>query len=210
MLNVCLQCGEYRDDKEIDRENSIAICPVCRHPHPILLLPGLFVCGASGSGKSTLCNQLIGSINEVVVLDGDILWRDEFNQPENNHRNFFETWLRLSKNIAQSGRPVVLFNAGANPNNVEPCVERRYFSGTHYLALVLDEQTLKARLAKRPLWRNCSHAAFVRKQVEYNQWLKAQAPLATSPLELVDTTHDTPEQTTARVAQWIRAKIAKG
>jgi hypothetical protein len=36
-------------------------------------------------------------------------------------------------NISHSGRPVVLLCAGGIPENVEPCVKRRYFSQVHYL-----------------------------------------------------------------------------
>jgi hypothetical protein len=67
---------------------------------------------ASGSGKSTVCNHLIGKLQQLVLLDSDILWRESFNTPENKYADFFETWLRMCKNIAQSGRPVVLFGAG--------------------------------------------------------------------------------------------------
>ena len=66
---------------------------------------------------------------EVVLLEGDILWRPEFNRPEEKYRDLFETWLRMCKSISQSGRPVVMFTAGIGvPENVEGCVERRYFS----------------------------------------------------------------------------------
>jgi hypothetical protein len=34
------------------------------------------------------------------MLEADILWRPEFDQPEERCRGFFETWLRLGKNIS--------------------------------------------------------------------------------------------------------------
>ena len=33
----------------------------------------------------------------------------EFDRPDTQYRDFFETWLRVALNIAQAGRPVVLF-----------------------------------------------------------------------------------------------------
>lgn len=117
MMNVCHNCGLYRADKTINPEGPFAICPECGHRHPFLYLPLLIVSGASGSGKSTICHHLLGGqtkfglCHEVVLLDCDILWRAEFDTPENNYRDFFETWLRVCKNIGQSGRPVVLFGA---------------------------------------------------------------------------------------------------
>ena len=53
----------------------------------------------------------------------------------------------MCKNIAQWGRPVVLFGAGFGvPHNIEPCVERRYFSSVEYLALVCSDASLAVRL----------------------------------------------------------------
>lgn len=201
MFNVCYECGEYRVDKTIDPTGPFAICPLCEHRHPFQYLPILFVCGASGTGKSTICAQLTGQINDVVVLDADILWRPEFNQPENRYRGFFETWLRMAKNIAQSGRPVVLFGAGCNPDNVELCVERRYFLKTCYLALICDDDALTARLQARPNWRASGDDQFIEQQLNYT------AALRSIPLidEFVDTTNAMVEQSTDAVAAWIRS-----
>jgi predicted kinase len=208
MFNVCDRCGEYRADKLIDSAGPYAICPVCGHKHPFLRLPLLVVGGPSGAGKSAVCRHLLGTLPEVVLLDGDILWRDAFNTPEDNYRDFFETWLRLAKNISQSGRPVVIFNAGmAVPENVEPCVERRYFSTVHYLALVCDDQVLADRLRQRPAWRDSSSPAWIAGQLQFNRWFKTEAESLAPPVELLDTTEATVAETAALVAAWIRRKI---
>ena len=146
MLNVCINCGEYRADKIIDPEGPYAVCPVCQHPHLFRQLPLLIVCGPSGTGKTTVCHGLVGEVEEAIVLEGDIIWQPEFNKPDDNFRMFFNTWLRLGKNIGQAGRPVVLFSAGAVPSNIEPCVERRYFSRVSYLALICEDEILDTRL----------------------------------------------------------------
>lgn len=125
MINVCHHCGVYRPDKEVDPTLSIAICPVCCHPYHFQPVPLLLVCGASGAGKSAICAQLARSLTQVVSLDADFLWRAESNRPDDGYRDIFETWLRLGKNIGQSGRPQLLFGAGFIPKNVEKCVERR-------------------------------------------------------------------------------------
>lgn len=207
MLNVCRNCGEYRVDKLVDRDKAVAICPLCQHPHPFRLLPFLAVCGASGTGKTTVCDQLMITMQEAVVLDGDLLWRPEFNKPENQYRDFFETWLRLGKNIGQSGRPFVLFGAGVIPNNVEPCVERRYFSESYYLALVCEAEALTTRLKQRPAWLQSGDKAFIEEQIRFNGWLREQAEKPNSKIELLDTTHESIETTGGQVAAWIRAKI---
>jgi AAA domain len=126
MLNICFNCGVYRADKVIEPQGPFAVCPECGYKQAFLRLPLLIVSGASGVGKSTVCHHLLGQLNDVVLLDSDILWRPEFDQPEDHYRDFFETWLRLCKNISQSGWPVVLFGAGVGvPENMDPCVEQQ-------------------------------------------------------------------------------------
>jgi predicted kinase len=208
MINICFNCGVYRPDKIIDSAGPYAICPECNYRHAFLQLPLLVVSGASGTGKSTICQLLLGNLNEVVLLDSDILWRAEFNKPENNHREFFETWLRVCKNIAQSGRPVVLFGAGLGvAENLEPCIERRYFSVIHYLALTCQDEVLTERLRARPQWRASNDITFLNQQVHYNQWLQANARIANPAIHLVDTTTITIEETAMQVAAWIRQRI---
>ncbi|MFN8446753.1 MAG: hypothetical protein U0175_38525 [Caldilineaceae bacterium] len=150
MFNVCHLCGQYRADKTIQTDplnsrDALALCPECGHPHPFRRLPLLVVSGASGAGKSTVCNALLGKVEEAILLDADILWSAAFDRPDEQYRSFFEQWLRLCKNIHQAGRPVVLFGAGCGvPANLESCIERRYISTIHYLALVCEDELCNA------------------------------------------------------------------
>ena len=75
MFNVCLECGAYHADKQIEPDLSVARCPACGHAHPFRRLPLFLICGASGTGKSAICNELAGRFDAVVLLEGDILWR---------------------------------------------------------------------------------------------------------------------------------------
>jgi len=207
MMNGCFNCGLYHADKVIDRDGPYAICPECGHKHSFLQLPLLIVAGASGVGKSTVGQQLAGRVREAIVLEADILWRAEFNKPEDKYREFFETWLRMCKNISQSGRPVVLLCAGGIPENVEGCVERRYFSAVHYLALTSRDGDLADRLRKRPSWRNCDDEAFIEAQVRFNRGLKEAGSQTELAIELLDTTGVGIEETVERVASWIGERI---
>jgi len=206
MINVCDNCGEYRIDKKIDPIRSVAICPLCQHPHPFRQQPLYFVCGPSGSGKSAVCQLLTGQLSDVIPLDSDILWQPAFNQPEESFRSFFETWLRMAKNIGQSGKPALIFSAGGIPANVEPCIERRYFTQVHYLAFVCDEDELARRLRHRPTWRGSRDSRFIDGQLGYNRWLKQSGPAARVAIELLDTTNQTAVRTAEAVKTWLKAK----
>ncbi|MBU0493327.1 MAG: AAA family ATPase [Chloroflexi bacterium] len=207
MIDVCFNCGQYRPDKVIDPAGPAAICPECGHRHPFLQLPLLIVAGASGTGKSTVGHRLLGRLPEVVLLEADILWRPEFDQPETQYRDFFEMWLRVCKNVAQSGRPVVLLCSGGIPGNLEPRVERRYFSDVHYLALTCDDEELAARLRARPAWRKSGEPACIEEHVRFNRWLKDNAAHTAPAIDLLDTSGVPIEETTERVLAWIRAKL---
>jgi hypothetical protein len=145
-------------------------------------------------------------MREVVVLEADILWRAEFNQPGEKHRGFFETWLRICRNISQAGKPVLSISAGAIPANVEPCVERRYFSTVHYLALVCEDEELTDRLQKRPAWRRSSDPEYIEEHVRFNRWFKERGSEAEPEIELLDTTEVSVKQTAKQVAGWVRGK----
>jgi len=208
MWNVCWECGLYRADKVIDPAGPVAICPECGHRHPFRQLPLLLISGASGAGKSTVCQALLGQLPEVILLDSDILWRPEFNTPDDRYRAFFETWLRMCKNIGQSGRPVVLFGAGAGvPDNLESCIERRYFGVLHYLALTCDKEDLIQRLRNRPVWRKSHSPEFLSAQVQFNQWFRDQARQFTSKIDLIDTTGVPVADTAQLVTTWIQSKL---
>jgi hypothetical protein len=207
MMNVCFQCGQYRADKIIDPSGPYAICPECGYRHPFVMAPLLIVSGASSSGKTTVCQSLLGHLPQTVLLDSDIIWRSEFNTPQTKYRDFFETWLRICKNISQSGRPVTLFGAGVGvPENIEPCVERRYFSQVHYLALVCSDETLQAHLLGRTAWRLSHDRATIAEQVSFNHWFKGYAEQP--PIALLDNTDMSIDDTSRLVAAWINEKVS--
>jgi len=205
MFNICPNCGDYRADKIIAPEGPYSICPRCHFQHKFLRLPLFILTGASGVGKSTVCLGLVTRMKDVVVLDSDILWRPEFNQPETNYRDYRETWLRVCKNISQAGRPVVLCGVG-EPTQFEECVERRYFSKLHYLALTCDDQNLISRLRKLPPWRGRPiREELINDQIRFNHWLVDNAQNTEPPMTLLDTSEITLDEIVEKVERWIRS-----
>ncbi|MEM9776907.1 MAG: AAA family ATPase [Chloroflexota bacterium] len=209
MLNVCYKCGMYRADKEIVKDEGSAnqawaVCPECGHHHQFNYFPMMFVCGPSSAGKSTVCQSLTVNYDKAVLLDGDILWRNEFASEENGGaKGFFDTWLRVAKNVGMSGRPVVVFNAGAIPDNVVENVEARYFSSIHFLAMVCDDDELERRLKARPEWRGTYDSEFIKEQQRFSNWLKGNAQTNGRNINLIDTSAITEEESIEEVESWI-------
>jgi hypothetical protein len=135
-------------------------------------------------------------------MESDILWRAEFNQPATDYRNYRETWLRVCKNISQAGKPVLLCGAGI-PSQFEQCVERRYFSDIHYLALVCEDDVLASRLRSRPAWRGSSKDEYINEHIAFNRWLKDNAVNTQPPMALLDTSDITVDESVEGVKEWI-------
>jgi hypothetical protein len=209
MINVCSHCGIYRADKAVDLVGSIVICPECGHPHPFQFTTLFLVGGASGTGKSAVIGPLLQRQPPVVVLEADILWHPEFDKPDEQYRDFFETWLRLAKNIAQNGSPVSLLGSGfVVPENITACVESRYFSQIHRLALTCDDDLLTERLQSRPAWRGSGGQTFVDRQVAFNQWCRQQGTDSTSGICTLDTSHASVNETAEQIMAWLSEQIS--
>src|SRR5215472_9131018 len=88
MFNICPECGEYSEEKAIDPSGPFAICSFCGHAQRFERLPLFIVTGASGSGKSTVGLALVRRLRECVVMETDILWRPEFDTPQDGYRTY--------------------------------------------------------------------------------------------------------------------------
>ena len=206
MLNVCPHCGAYAVEKFIDPSGPFAICPFCHHAHPFLQQPLFIITGASGAGKTTVCDGLVPLMrDQCVMLETDILWGVTPVGSDTYHN----MWLRIAKNIAQAGLPVVLCGTDL-PEDVEECPERRYFSTVYYLAMVVDDPLLAERLKQRPQWRQSGSTEFVERMVQFNRWLKAHASTTNPPMTLYESNDQSIAQTTDEVAGWIMKRLEQG
>ncbi len=203
MFDECPGCGEVHSDMSVDAAASVVVCPNCGHREPIHMEPLLVVSGAGGVGKSATLRELHGTRDDVVLLDSDVMWRDEF---WDDGDWYFRTWLRLCRDIAQSKRPPVMFGAGFGfPPNLEAHPQYDCFSDVHYLVLVCDDDEQRRRLRARPPKRHPDRFELneetIDEQVAFNRWLKTAVDR--EGFEVVDTTDSTVESSAKRVNQWI-------
>jgi AAA domain len=206
MFNVCTACGLSHVEPEFDGSGHL-VCGSCGDRRAFRRLPLLLVGGPAGAGKSTVGAALVGELGEAVVIEADLLWRREFDTPEDGYREYSRLWLRLAAHISQSGKPVALFGAGfAVPHGVEPLPERRLFSAVHYLGLVCDDRVLVSRLRARPSWRNTTDE-LIHEHVKFNHWLREYAATTEPPVTLIDTTSAAVPVTAALVASWVRGRV---
>ena len=209
MLYTCDRCGKTRADQQVDRQRSVAICPECGFERPVMLPPLFAVGGASGTGKTAVCKALAGKIPGVIVLDGDVLWDDK-RYSSRDPGEFYENALRLAMNIGQSGTAAAIFHAGFGiPDNLENCTARRYFSKIHYLALFCSDDELEARLFRRPTVNGEAGRGFVNAMKGFNNFFRFYSAENTAypPVDKLDTTGVSLEETAARTTEWIKSKI---
>ncbi len=200
MLYTCESCGKTRLDMGVDGERSVLICPSCGHEKAFRRLPLFAIGGASGSGKTAVCQALAGKVPGVICLDGDLFWDRRFTQDAPDA--FYEYVLRISANIAQSGVPVAIFNAGFGiPGNLESCPSRRFFSEIHYLALWCEEEELERRLRTR----EGATDEFIQGMKGFNAFFRFGAPGSENgpAVERLNTSGKPLEETTASVREWI-------
>jgi AAA domain len=181
------------------------VCDACGHEQEFVPRSLYCLAGPSGTGKSTVGSALLARLaDRFVVLEQDVLWVPELRDPTDHHRAFRTAWLRLAATIGQSGRPVLLCGTVVPPE-LEPLPERALFGEVHYLALTCRADVLAARLRARPAWREWDEPRIV-EMLDYAAWLECNAATLEPPVELLDTTERSIEETAAAVHGWLTVR----
>ena len=156
--------------------------------------------GASCVGKTTAATLLFQREEDYLVMESDLLWCDYFDTPEDNYRKFRETWMNICASISQCKKPVVLCGCGI-PEQFECCEARRLFDRVHYIALVAEDQVMEDRIRRG---RGITDEKQVTASLHFNRWLRENGDKISPPMELVDNSTLTPEETARRVDGLIR------
>lgn len=168
--------------------------------NPTRRTPLFIITGASCVGKSTMCEILFRNESQYIVLEGDILWTDFYNTPDDDYRRYRELWMRVCKNISQIGMPVVLCGC-ATPKQFERCDERKSFTDIHYLAVVCNSDVLEKRMTAQ---RGVTDEKWIRSSIEFNVWLKENAEKTEPAIYLLDNSELSPKEAAEIADKWIR------
>lgn len=171
--------------------------------NPTKKLPLFIVSGASCAGKSTACSLLFQKEEDYIVMESDLLWNEMYNTPEDNYRQYRSMWMRVSANIAQIGKPVVLCGCGT-PEQFENLPERELFTTIHYLAVVSDSDVFEKRMREG---RKVTDEGWIKSSLHFNEWLKKNADKTKPNITLVDNSKITPEETSQQIDAWIRKNL---
>jgi len=183
-------------------------------------LPLFIITGTSGVGKSTLLKVLSEKDNKnYIALEGDLLWNEVYDTPDDGYMSYRKLWLNMCDNITQQiGMPVVLCGCNVLPEQFEKLAERQAFSEIHYMALVCDEETITSRIEARIKYGGTIHDIsyihdeswiknWIKDAAEENKWLIGNAETTTPKIRLLDTTKMTPEEAANIVDTWILERI---
>ena len=117
---------------------------------------------------------------------------------------FYATWLNIAAAIAENGVSLV-FSGVVMPSNWEPLPERELLGDIHYLALVCRPDVHEVRFRARGLGLQ-DHR--IPDFLNHNRWLR-RTSTTEPPMDVIDSTHQTPEEMTEAVAAWIRSKLQR-
>ncbi len=198
MIEICGKCGNYEWDKELT--GNVLRCPRCGAEWELRRLPLFILTGCSGVGKTTTAIEVMRRKVDFVVLDADIFsgyvdWNDE-----ESCNGWVETIMNISKDIMQSGKPVLWTMAG--------CLERlpkaynsRYFSEIRCLALVCDEDALEKRMREG---RGITDEHWIKSSRDYNRYFMGHDRIGDMGFETLDITGKESGEIAGYVINWLR------
>jgi hypothetical protein len=198
MIGICPKCGNHQWDKTISTDKKQIICPLCNHSWHFKSLPLFILTGCSGVGKTTTAQELLQRKTEYIVMDGDM-----FGMLGEDYGFRAEQLLSFSKNIMQSGKPLLWTMAGALEKFMET-YNSRFIKEFHFLALVCDEKDLEYRMREG---RKIDNEDWIQGSIGHNNYLKVHNSIDGVSYEKYDITGKRVSEVADYVDLWIRGKL---
>lgn len=201
MIGNCPKCGNYEWNKQVS-ENDI-ICQQCGHQWGFKAMPLFILTGCSGVGKTTTAQELIQRDTEFIVMDADFFYNILPHDTDEDYRNWVEQIMSLSKNIMQSGKPLLWTMAGAL-EHFEKTYHRRFFTKIHYLALVCNSIALEKRMREG---RHITDSNWINSSIDYNRWFIEHGTVSNQKIDTYDITGKSVSEVADYVTQWVMARL---
>ena len=203
MIGTCGKCGNHNWDKIV--ENGKVYCPQCGHSWDYVALPLLILSGCSGIGKTTTAIEIIQKKADFAVLDADMFGcvQSPCSQEDYKARVDAITW--FSRNINQSGTPV-LWTVAGNLDMIPEAYNSRFFSGIYCLALVASEESIRERMTKG---RGITDQGWIAGSIGYNEYFKSHNCIGNLSYETLNVDLKTPSEVADDVIQWVRECLNK-
>lgn len=157
-------------------------------------LPLFIVTGASGSGKTYVIKELRRLMPDFDIFDPDNLVEFIGNDWE-KMRNI---WLRVARNIAQSGRMTIICGT-MMPWDIEKCADYPFFKHVYYLNLHCDEETREKRLRER----NWSEEEIQNHKNFAKRLLEIADEVYNPPMPTIDTTDTDVTEVASQIKEWV-------
>lgn len=200
MIGICTKCGNHAWDKNV--EGDTVICPRCGNRWGFRKLPLLILTGCSGVGKTTTAAEMIRRNVDFAVLDADMFYNIMPHETEKDYYRQVEQMESLSRNVTQTGKPVLWTMAG-NLDKLHKAYNSRFFSAIHCLALVCGEEELRRRMREG---RGITDETWIQSSVEYNEYFQSHSRIEETSFETCDISGKTPAEAADAVIAWVAAK----
>ncbi len=201
MIGICEKCGNYGWDKEV--EGDKITCPRCGASWKFKKLPLFILTGCSGIGKTTTAQHIQKECQDIVTLDADMFYNLMPSETDEDGYAQVEQIGSLTKNIAQSGKPVLWTMAG-NLDKINGTYNRRFFSDVYVLALIASKEDVQKRMSEG---RFITDQNWIQGSVDYNNYFRTHNSLGDISFETCNTEGKSVPEVAEEVKKWMFSKI---
>lgn len=203
MIGTCPKCGNGEWKKLISEDKKQVVCQQCSYQWNYKSMPLFILTGCSGVGKTTTAQELIQRNTKFIVMDADFLFNIMPHNTDEDYMNWVEQIMSLSKNIMQSGKPLLWTMAGAL-DYFEITYNRRFFTDIYFLALTCDSKDLEKRMREG---RHITDSTWIQSSVDYNRWFRENGTVSNHKIDTYDITGKKVSEVADYVMGWITTRL---